>query len=303
MGMFNDYLCLETKEKVYANLFAEKLKQGFESCPEYKTMFGGTEKKGDKIEILEKEGGIRLIVAVDDIFGGAGCSLEKVNDMESLIKEFIEQNSSAKITVSYNVECYMDGDNACAYFDYEGSTLKAKKVFYSEGTPTYCEACDAEFEDYADDIEDACEFDFDKEYVCPECGEQLFCDCYGETYKMKLTNGKWSIVEKKEYEADSEDWDDECIFDEEGTEERLDGLTFVITGKLSYFENREEITEYIEENGGKVVGSISKNTNYLINNDSKSTSSKNKKAQELCIPVITEKEFIEAFCDMDEFED
>lgn len=79
-------------------------------------------------------------------------------------------------------------------------------------------------------------------------------------------------------------------------------LTFVITGKLEYLENREELTEYIEELGGKVSDSLSGKTDYLICNDLMSTSSKMKKAKELGIPVITEKEFIQRFGEPDAFD-
>lgn len=68
---------------------------------------------------------------------------------------------------------------------------------------------------------------------------------------------------------------------------------FVVTGKVLHHKNRDEIKEKIETLGGKVSGSVSKNTTYLINNDVTSTSGKNKKAQELGIPVISEKEFLE----------
>lgn len=73
----------------------------------------------------------------------------------------------------------------------------------------------------------------------------------------------------------------------------LDGKTFVITGSLEQFKNRDQLTSLIETNGGKVAGSVSSKTSYLINNDSTSSSGKNKKAKELGIPVITEAEFIE----------
>ena len=87
-------------------------------------------------------------------------------------------------------------------------------------------------------------------------------------------------------------------------EEPLDAedVNFVVTGKLKLFENREEISEYIEDLGGNITGSISKKTNYLINNDLNSTSSKNAKAKELGIPIISESEFIALFGDPDEFD-
>ncbi len=72
----------------------------------------------------------------------------------------------------------------------------------------------------------------------------------------------------------------------------LEGKTFVITGSVYHFKNRNELKERILELGGKATGSVSKKTDYLINNDNSSGSSKNKKARELGIPVITEEEFL-----------
>ncbi len=71
--------------------------------------------------------------------------------------------------------------------------------------------------------------------------------------------------------------------------------TFVITGDLNQFKNRKELQNKIELLGGKVTGSVTKKTNYLINNDILSESSKNKKAKELGIPIITEEQFIKEF--------
>lgn len=72
----------------------------------------------------------------------------------------------------------------------------------------------------------------------------------------------------------------------------LNDLTFVITGSLNNYENRDELINYIESLGGKVVSSITNNVNYLINNDLKSNSTKNIKAQELGIKIIDEEEFL-----------
>ena len=72
----------------------------------------------------------------------------------------------------------------------------------------------------------------------------------------------------------------------------FDGKTFVITGSVLQFKNRNELKAFIEERGGKVAGSVSRNTDYLINNDNMSSSSKNKTAKELGIPIITEEEFL-----------
>ena len=74
--------------------------------------------------------------------------------------------------------------------------------------------------------------------------------------------------------------------------EELSGKTFVITGAVTHFANRKELKELIENMGGKVTGSVTGNTSYLINNDSMSQSAKNKTAAKLGVPVITEEEFI-----------
>lgn len=74
--------------------------------------------------------------------------------------------------------------------------------------------------------------------------------------------------------------------------EQINGKVFVITGSLNHFENREELKEKIESLGGKVTGSVTGKTDVLINNDITSTSSKNKKAKELQIPILTEEDFI-----------
>ena len=75
----------------------------------------------------------------------------------------------------------------------------------------------------------------------------------------------------------------------------LEGKTFVITGDVHHFANRKALSAKIEELGGKVTGSVSKKTNYLINNDKESSSSKNKKAKELEIPILSEEEFLNLF--------
>ena len=70
------------------------------------------------------------------------------------------------------------------------------------------------------------------------------------------------------------------------------GLNSVITGRLEHFSNRGEAKNLIESLGGKVTGSVTGKTNYLINNDVNSNSSKNKKARELRIPILSEEDFL-----------
>ena len=80
-----------------------------------------------------------------------------------------------------------------------------------------------------------------------------------------------------------------------GTGTKCAGKTFVVTGDVYHYKNRNELKAYIESQGGKVTGSVSKSTHYLINNDALSTSNKNQKAHALGIPIITEEEFINRF--------
>ena len=83
------------------------------------------------------------------------------------------------------------------------------------------------------------------------------------------------------------------IHEEVSGEQMFAGKTFVITGSVEHFANRSQVKEFIEARGGKVTGSVTKKTDYLINNDKTSTSSKNKKAQELGIPILSEEDFLE----------
>ncbi len=78
---------------------------------------------------------------------------------------------------------------------------------------------------------------------------------------------------------------------EEGSQ-TLSGMNFVITGGLTYFANRNDLKDAIEQKGGKVTGSVTSKTTCLINNDVASTSSKNKKARDLGVPVLSEKDFM-----------
>ena len=83
------------------------------------------------------------------------------------------------------------------------------------------------------------------------------------------------------------------VIEENTAEQDLDGMTFVITGSLETYPNRDALKKEIEDRGGKVAGSVSAKTSYLINNDINSNSSKNKKAKSLGVPIITETDFKE----------
>ena len=93
---------------------------------------------------------------------------------------------------------------------------------------------------------------------------------------------------------------EEVVIEQASTEptgKKCEGLTFVITGNVYQYKNRNELKAYIESQGGKVTGSVSKSTSFLINNDVTSTSGKNQKAQQLNIPIISEDEFVSRFTD------
>ena len=82
------------------------------------------------------------------------------------------------------------------------------------------------------------------------------------------------------------------IVEDTGSNANLDGKSFCITGSLTHYANRDALVKAIDDNGGKYVSSVSKKTDYLINNDKTSTSGKNKKAMDLNIPIISEEDFI-----------
>ena len=107
-----------------------------------------------------------------------------------------------------------------------------------------------------------------------------------------------SLVEYFEKEENNQKLDHllshlHLIHEEISKEQVFAGKTFVITGSVEHFSNRSEAKAYIEARGGKVTGSVTKKTDYLINNDKTSSSSKNKKAQELGIPILSEEDFLE----------
>ena len=107
-----------------------------------------------------------------------------------------------------------------------------------------------------------------------------------------------SLVEYFEKEENNQKLDHllshlHLIHEEISKEQVFAGKTFVITGSVEHFSNRSEAKAYIEARGGKVTGSVTKKTDYLINNDKTSSSSKNKKAQELGITILSEEDFLE----------
>ncbi len=107
-----------------------------------------------------------------------------------------------------------------------------------------------------------------------------------EYFQKEENRIRWENL-LKEVEIEKEEIDESM--------QTLSGMAFVVTGSLNHYENRKELKEAIEKRGGKVTGSVTSKTVCLINNDNTSSSSKNKKARELQIPILTEEEFIEQY--------
>lgn len=116
-------------------------------------------------------------------------------------------------------------------------------------------------------------------------GEVIATGFY-EYFQKKENRRRWENL-LKEVEIEKEEIDESA--------QTLSGMAFVVTGSLKHYESRKELKEEIEKRGGKVTGSVTSKTVCLINNDNTSSSSKNKKAKELQIPVLTEEEFIEQY--------
>lgn len=114
-------------------------------------------------------------------------------------------------------------------------------------------------------------------------------DGFGAEMQKSLSN--WWKDNEESFYALIEEFTFEKVEDK-SSNDNLSGNTFVITGSLVHYKNRDELVSVIEEAGGKVSGSVSAKTSYLINNDVTSSSGKNKKARELGIPVISEEDFM-----------
>lgn len=114
-------------------------------------------------------------------------------------------------------------------------------------------------------------------------------DGFGTEMQKSLSN--WWKSNSKEFAELLKEFEFESTY-EVVVDKKLDGLTFVITGSLTNFGNRTELQNLIESKGGKVSGSVSAKTSYLINNDVASTSGKNSKAKQLGVPIISEEDFI-----------
>lgn len=131
-----------------------------------------------------------------------------------------------------------------------------------------------------------------------------FLDAVAHGVDFTVIDGFGSVMDKslKEWLCQNMQMLTELLMELEVTEKpsgnvlsAISGKTFVVTGKVTHFANRDEIRAKIETFGGRTAGSVSKNTDFLINNDVESTSGKNRKAKELGIPIISEEEFLSMY--------
>ncbi|MDL2295298.1 NAD-dependent DNA ligase LigA [Lachnospiraceae bacterium OttesenSCG-928-E19] len=141
--------------------------------------------------------------------------------------------------------------------------------------------------------------------ICKAFGYDIDKMIHGKTEELNKIDGVGEVIanafvdyfsqeEKKKHFLEL--LDELKIQQEDNSHEQVfEGINFVITGSVTHFANRNEVKERIEERGGKVTGSVTAKTSYLINNDRMSTSSKNKKARELGIPIISEEELLQMF--------
>lgn len=214
---------------------------------------------------------------------------------EATLDKFIEAGIVNNMIDIYNLSnhktiiCKMDGMGLKSYNNLIASIEKSKTVnmanfIYALGIPNVGLST-------AKDLVKAYNNDINK-VICPIINELLKIDGIGEVVAKEIykffvhvdrRNMVESLVEILTFEQPQQI----------NANSSIAGKTFVITGDVHIFKNRKEVQAKIEELGGKVSGSVSSKTDYLINNDSESNSSKNKKAKENNVAIITEQQFLE----------
>lgn len=226
--------------------------------------------------------------------GREGMNIEGLS--ESTLEKFVDRGFIQKIGDVFRLGTYkeemikMDGfgeksfENLMKSID-KARTTTATRVLYSLGIPNIGIAtakllCRA-FDDDIDRLENA---SFDELVSINSIGD-VMAEAYVAFFKDEENREILSDLLKEV----------NIVKEENSLSADLEGLTFVITGDVYKFKNRNELKELIESKGGKVAGSVSKKTSFLINNDIMSFSSKNKTAKELGVEIITEDDFIARF--------
>lgn len=290
--------------KVYkANMIIPQIsenmtKSGMETPPEVCPACGGS-------TVIKNDNGVKTLYCPNEecpakhvklyslFVSRDGMNIEGLS--EETLEKFIEKGYIHEFADLYHLERYYEeiittpGFGEKSFEKLQKALEKSRKVelhslIYSLGIPNIGVAnakliCKA--------------FGYDIEQIMNATTEQLteidgignvmaekFCEYFDNENNVKKLN---HLLEEVEIEARG-------VQEEE---QSMEGLTFVITGSVHHFPNRNAVKDYIERRGGKVTGSVTSKTNYLINNDATSSSSKNKKAKNLGIPIITEEEFLE----------
>ncbi len=214
---------------------------------------------------------------------------------EATIEKLIAKGLVKELADIFHIENFkdeiteMEGFGEKSFSNLKDSVNRARKttasrLLYSLGIPTIglsnAKLICRQFNDDWERIENA---DFEELTEISGIGDIMaknYVSFFKDEKKQEIIN---DILKEVELEAAQENT----------SEQIFDGINFVITGSVEQFKNRDEVKEVIEQRGGKVTGSVTSKTNYLINNDSMSNSSKNKKAKELGVRIITENEFAE----------
>ena len=141
------------------------------------------------------------------------------------------------------------------------------------------------------DITNHCQNDIEA-FVCLMNEDYDFTIIDGFGTEMQKSLSGWWADNCNEFMESLKEFEFESTYEVVDTNTSIFGKTFVITGSVNHYKNRDELKEEIESRGAKVTGSVTSKTDYLINNDVNSTSGKNKKAKDLGIPIISEEDFL-----------
>lgn len=293
-----DEITVYKANMIIPQLAENKTKSGHIEIPDCCPACGGETK-------IESDHGIKTLVCTNEF-----CSAKKIKSFshfvsrdamnvdglsEATLEKMIDRGFLKELDDLFTISRYkeeilqMDGFGEKSYENLihaieRSRTVPLANFIYSLGIPNVgLSNAKLICRHFQDDLKAICEAkveDFTAiDQIGPMIGEAMV-SYFQTAHNQEVLNRllQWIQFEKKE----------EIL-----QEQILEGKTFVITGALNQFDNRKQLKEMIEQLGGKATGSVSKKTDYLINNDKESTSSKNKKAKELGVPILSEEDFLQ----------
>lgn len=293
-----DEITVYKANMIIPQLAENKTKSGHIEIPDCCPACGGETK-------IESDHGIKTLVCTNEF-----CSAKKIKSFshfvsrdamnvdglsEATLEKMIDRGFLKELDDLFTISRYreeilqMDGFGEKSYENLihaieRSRTVPLANFIYSLGIPNVgLSNAKLICRHFQDDLKAICEAkveDFTAiDQIGPMIGEAMV-SYFQTAHNQEVLNRllQWIQFEKKE----------EIL-----QEQILEGKTFVITGSLNQFDNRKQLKEKIEQLGGKATGSVSKKTDYLINNDKESTSSKNKKAKELGVPILSEEDFLQ----------